>query len=234
MPGRAALGGGGGAAAASAASVTAAASVSPSSVGPPGGSARMSRTPWRSSGARGAARCPPGWRILSPQFLPVRRLRPGAESQRRWDPNGEVERDPAASDASELHTANTAKMPPDSGEAEEASRPVTSGYAGSGAVVAEQGVGARSHLEGPGGGELAVEKEADVAGSSEGKRLECGSHDVGLFPRGQVSEELEAHALEHAGAEDPHFLALDDAEGELEWGRGIRGAALRLPDRLLG
>mmetsp|Transcript_40053 Transcript_40053/g.89875 ORF Transcript_40053/g.89875 Transcript_40053/m.89875 type:complete len:300 (-) Transcript_40053:1261-2160(-) len=125
-------------------------------------------------------------------------------------------------------------MPPEAGETEEASRPVAAGDAGCGAVVAEQGVGARPHLGGPRGGEAPVEKEAEVAGSAEGERRERGGHDVGLFPRGHGGEEPEAHLLENAGAEDPLALALDDAEGELEWGRGVRGAALGLPDRPLG
>jgi len=73
---------------ASAAPVPTAAGAAPSAVGPSGGSARTSRAPRRSSGARGAARWPPGWRILSPHFLPVRRQRPCAESQRRWAPSG--------------------------------------------------------------------------------------------------------------------------------------------------
>ena len=122
---------------------------------------------------------------MSPLFFHVRRLRPDAESQRRWAPIWEEERDSAASDTPERHAANTAKMQSGSGEAEEAPRPVASGDAGSGAVVAEQGIGARSHLEGAGGGEPAVEKEAEVAGSAQRKRRGGGDHDVSLFSRGQ-------------------------------------------------
>ena len=76
----------------------------------------------------------------------------------------------------------------DPGEAEEAAHPAAPGDAGSRAVVTEQGVGARTHLEEPGGGELAVEEEAEFDSPAEVKRRECECHDVGLFTRGQGSE----------------------------------------------
>ena len=122
----------------------------------------------------------------------------------------------------------------DPGEAEEAAHPAAPGDAGSRAVVTEQGVGARAHLEELREGELAVEKKAKVASTAEGKRRECGGHDVRLFTWGIGSEVPGAFELEHAGAEDPLVLALDDVEGELEGGRGRRGAALGVPDRALG
>ena len=53
---------------------------------------------------------------MSPHFLPVRRLRGGDPTQ--VGPIGEEERDPVAPNAPELHAANTAKMPPESGETE--------------------------------------------------------------------------------------------------------------------
>ena len=169
---------------------------------------------------------------MSPHFFLVRGLRPGAESQRRWAPSGNL----ATTDVPALNAANAAKVPPDTGEAGDSARPTAPGDAGSRAVFAEQGVGTRAHREDPREGELAVEEKARVIRSSEGKRRECGGNDVRLFTGGQESEELEAFELEYAGAKDPLALALGDVEGDLEGGRGRgrRRAALGVPDRALG
>ena len=81
---------------------------------------------------------------------------------------GKDDRDPAAPDAPKTHAADAAEVHADAGEAEDAARPVSTSDAGCGAIVAEQGIGPWSHLEGARGGEAPIQEEAEVAGPGGG------------------------------------------------------------------
>ena len=92
--------------------------------------------------------------------------------------DGEEQGDLPAAGAPELCPPHAAEVEADPRQAEEAALPIAPGNASSRPVVAEQGVGPRPHLEGPGGSEHAAEEEAEVTGSAKGERREGGGHDV--------------------------------------------------------